>query len=395
MNRSMRAELEKVIKSEIESVFGRRIISSRDCIALSDEIYQRTQNQLNPNTLRRFFGLVKASYPASNATLNILSKYCGFTSTEDIYQIKQKETEEKPEVVEHKSLLYYLISLFQDAPVSGKCDKTFLSLVKHTIKFLEFNPALTDKFQGLVAKTKNGQDFYFEQFVNIDKLNSYFDNGLRYYMNEKPTPEAKLLVNAIQVYKYWLKDNTKKTKEFGEQIQDRSLIAGSSFYISSRYYAALLFHAHVSGYPVEEILIDIYKLYSTFTETHRNNEALLYFEYVLSEALVLTGHYNDALYYLGQFQKKEQFSDSPKYTVSGENVKLLKAIAHFKTGNIQLADTIFNDIKPSGFLFILKNFSGILYMYLATELKRKNIRYNESFHSLIHETGFLRFRSGI
>ena len=73
----MRVAIESAIKEEIVNIFGRRIVSSRDCIQLSDEIFHKTKLQLNPNTLRRFFGLVKAAYPPSHSTLTILSKYCG------------------------------------------------------------------------------------------------------------------------------------------------------------------------------------------------------------------------------------------------------------------------------------------------------------------------------
>ena len=150
----MRREMENIIKTETEYVFGRRVVSSRDCIDLSDEIYQRTRTQVNPNTLRRFFGLVKAPYSPSQSTLTILSKYCGFHSAEEVYHLKQKEIQGSR--IEEKSLLYYFISLFQETPVSGNSDKTFLSLVKHTIRFLESNLGLTDKLQGLIAKTVNG-----------------------------------------------------------------------------------------------------------------------------------------------------------------------------------------------------------------------------------------------
>src|SRR5438270_7415853 len=72
------------LKHEVEETFGRRIISSRDCIQLSEDIYFKAGDLINPNTLRRLYGLVKAEYPASTSTLSLLAKYCGFNSLDDI-----------------------------------------------------------------------------------------------------------------------------------------------------------------------------------------------------------------------------------------------------------------------------------------------------------------------
>jgi hypothetical protein len=384
----MRSELETIIREEIVHVFGRTVVSSGDCIELSGEIYGRTLHQLNPNTLRRFFGLVKADYPASLSTLNILSKYCGFSSVDDIsHSIKQRNSTNSNGIIEQESILQYFVSLFLETPVTNYHDKIFLSLVKHTVLFLRHNPALADKFQCVVAKTKNGQDFYFEQFVNVDKLNSYYADGLRYYLNEKRSAEAHIFANSVFVYKYWLNDDKPQLLHHTKQLFQHPFPASSHSCIHGRYYAAILFHAHASSWPVEEILIDIYKFYSSLlVNTHY--EQLFYFEYVLSEALVLTGHYHDALYYLQQFYNRQKKIDYNHYTISVQNCKILEAVAYYKTGDFEMTESIFKEIKPSGFYFINKGIPGIMYTFLANELKRKNVKYNESFNKLISETGF-------
>ena len=73
-------------------------------------------------------------------------------------------------------------------------------------------------------------------------------------------------------------------------------------------------------------------------------------------------------------------------------VDLFKAIAFYKTNQIVKAADIFNDIKPSEFHFNCKKYASILYTYLSIQLKRKSLRYGESFDSLVNETGFLRLK---
>src|SRR3977135_883719 len=93
----------------------------------------------------------------------------------------------------------------------------------------------------MVAKTYNGQVFYFEHFVNIDKLNSYYDEGLRYYLIEKRSAEAKIFANSMFVYKNWLNGKEQKLHKQRSKIPKQVFTASSNPYIVSRYYAALLF----------------------------------------------------------------------------------------------------------------------------------------------------------
>src|SRR3954470_11064372 len=101
-------EQKAAIMGELERVFGRCITSSRDCNDLSDDIFRKTQKQINPNTLRRIFGLVKAEYPPSQATLDILSKYCGFYTVEELYTTRQNV--DNDDIVYLDQLLNYIVT---------------------------------------------------------------------------------------------------------------------------------------------------------------------------------------------------------------------------------------------------------------------------------------------
>jgi hypothetical protein len=387
----MKTEIEKTIKYEIVEVFGRPIVSSRDCIELSDEIYQKTKAQLNFNTLRRFFGLVKAEYPPSHSTLAILSRYCGFNSIADISPVK---IDRNPEQIESTSLLYYLVSLFNETGVMENNDKTFLSIVRHTIKFLHNHPGLTDKFQSLIAKTPNGQSFYFEQFVNVNQLNSYYGSGLRYYMNEKRTAEGKVFAYSVWLLKEWLSGNDSKVLQYAGQIREEKYTPKGNLYIDCRYYAALLLHARITGLQTEDILIDLYKFYSSAAvQNHAHAEQVFYFECIVAEALILAGYYEDALYYLSNAEVKQKKSECCNYVNSLQCVKLLAAIAVYKTKSSEKAVLIFDTIKPSEFLFISHRYYGIMYLHLANALKRKHSKYNETLQTLVENTGFTRLQT--
>jgi tetratricopeptide (TPR) repeat protein len=384
-------EQKAAIKNELERVFGRCITSYRDCIQLSDDIFRKTQKQINPNTLRRIFGLVKAEYPPSQATLDILSKYCGFYSVEELCTSKQKVNND--DIVYQDQLLNFIVTLFIQTPVDDILDKTFLTLARHTITFLNNNDLMAEKFMNVISKTKTGQDLYFENFVNVDKLNSSYGNGLRYYLHAKGTEEASLFAHALITLKYWLNNNQEKILHQGDYLLDRNLSPASTEpYIMTRYFAALLFYAEAASMSADEILIDIYKYYSS-AALNDNKEQLICFEYIISEALMLTGHSQDALYYLRNYRSTFNKSEYSVFFISLDNLKLLDALAHYKTGKYKTAERIFDEIITSDFHFLNKHFASILYLQLMDKLKRKNDKILETRTKLIQQTGFIRLNN--
>ncbi|MEI6946660.1 hypothetical protein V9K67_05615 [Paraflavisolibacter sp. H34] len=73
-----------ILKHCIQKEFGRKISTANDCIELSEDIFQKTDETLNSNTLRRFFGLVTYYFNPSKTTLNILARYCLFSSFSEV-----------------------------------------------------------------------------------------------------------------------------------------------------------------------------------------------------------------------------------------------------------------------------------------------------------------------
>jgi hypothetical protein len=71
------------LKSEVETKYGRRIENSKDCRNLAILISEDTGDILSETTVRRCFGLLRASSKPSLETLNILSQYIGYNDWED------------------------------------------------------------------------------------------------------------------------------------------------------------------------------------------------------------------------------------------------------------------------------------------------------------------------
>jgi hypothetical protein len=292
----MDIDLIRLLKQEVEQCFGKKVMSYGDTDELSREIFSKTSLQISQNTLRRFFGLVKAEYLPSFTTLDILSRYCGFTSLDHFQNTKRAAKTNG--VFSEQDILNCLTNMFKKTAVRGPNDQTFLDICRHAIGFISSYPELADKFNKIVARTKNGQEYYFEQCVNIDYLNSFYGDGIRYYLTEKKTAEAQIFGNSLLCLRAWLtKNDVQLAKRFSEL--DKFVVTKSVHpFVVGRYYASKLYYAYATGSNPERVLLDAHGTHETIKPANDNYKLFPCFEYMIGGALVVTKQYSEAIYYL-------------------------------------------------------------------------------------------------
>jgi hypothetical protein len=378
------------LQKEIQEHFGRPVATSRDCNLLSEELFLKTSYKINPNTLRRFFGLVKAPYPPSSATLSILSKYCGFDSLEELLHHNGNGQPKTDGLHNSESLMRYFVGLFRHTPVQEPVDKTFLALVKQTILFLQQHPEMASKFQKAIAKTPNGQRYYFELYAHIDQLNSYYGEGLLYYLKEKKTEDAQIRGHALLLQRGWLSNDASAVRRHLEKIGDHHLCDTHHPVICGRYFASKIYHAHMEGLPTAEILSEAMVQHNRIVPSDGYFHNFPSFEYIFSLALTLTQHFVEALYFLEQAETK--YKSKHSYVEEGpyETMRLLKAIALAKTGQKTQAKEVYEALKPSRFYFLTKKINTIFYLLLGGYLGKLNPKSEEQLEKLVKETGFVK-----
>ncbi len=70
------------LKQEVEKVFGQKIQKRKQCEELAEDLYAKTGIFISYNTFRRLFGIIEYHQPRIS-TLDVLSKYIGFSSYRD------------------------------------------------------------------------------------------------------------------------------------------------------------------------------------------------------------------------------------------------------------------------------------------------------------------------
>lgn len=385
---NMEAEYAHYLKEEVERKIGRRILSSADCHQLCEEISKWTQAKIGFNTVRRFFSLMKAEHHPSLYTLNTFSVYCGFSSYDDF--VKNRSRKPATELSEGSGLLNYLVMLFKYMEVVDVNDATYFNLVQHTINFLEQHTYLIDRFQKEIAQTRNGQLFYFEQFIHIDRLNTYYGEGLQYYLSEKKGISAQLFARSLLCFKSWLAQNDEQVRRHHALLQEFAPDKNVKPSICARYLASFLFDADIRRDRKEPIMIKARQMYASIVPHKEHYSSFYCFEIILSEALILTGEFEEALFYIDElFVKLKRYVPSYIDVVLLETIGLYKAIVYAHTGKKTKAAELLSELVPHRFCFLSKQYLTILYVQLKRFIRNSKSD-QEQLQHLIQQTGFSR-----
>lgn len=378
----MRTDLLPVLRKELENSFGRKILSSRDCLQMVEDIYQKTGYTINANTLRRFFGLVKTSYSASPSTLTILSKYCGFNSIDELQNVstgKATNHQAKPE-----ELVHYMVSLFRNLPVRESFIPVVAPIVHQTVQLLNRNPGVVEKFQREIAGTTAGQYYYFEKSVNMDRLNGYYGDGLRFYMRARNNNEARVFTHAVLVLRHWLSNKY--------ELLEKSMLALSSVpmsinyppHILARSVAARLFYANYKNEIPDRILADAAKYYSVMQTRYEYIDAD--FDLVIGEALILTNHIQEGLEMIKRGKSKLQSGQNPP---AEQLYAVWEKIGSQKKNPLQVLN---NPLKPNRNPVVLSSPLNRKYLTLLLQ-PGTNRTQRKNMSALVDETGYKRLSS--
>lgn len=380
------------LKREVERIYGKKIVTYSDCLTLSKEITIRTSFRLNVNTLRRFFGLVQASYPPSLTTLDILSRFCGCKSYEDFTAFQSTQTQEDDG--QSSQLLHYVDLLFRKAAITTYADPTWSGIVRETILYMERQPHLIDAFQRNIVRTQVGQEIYFEQFVNLDQLNGYFGNGIRYYLAEKNTREGRLFAHALLAFRYFLTLEEEALERHYHELQQDSIDERVHPFLAARYFAAQLFYHHQHPEEVFKILSSARECFRHLLPSKDMYQTFPCFELFIAEALILTRQPLEALFYIQEARKKRSDYYPPAVDKNlFSPFDLYESAAYTMLGEEEKAKRAFRRVNPMEFYFLSRQFHHIIYLTVESRLFPAKYKANsDQIATLLAQTGFHRMR---
>jgi len=254
---------------------------------------------------------------------------------------------------------------------------------------LERYPRAIDDFQRAISKTRAGQELYFEQFVNVDQLNRYYGEGLRYYLAEKKTRDAQIFGNTLLVWRYWLTEEDDELQEHYKALSDHSIDSSMPSPVIARYFQSQILWSDCKNNEMAVCVEEARNHYKAFVN---QGYSLPFFEVILANALILAKLPEEALYYIEKGKTKLKTSKSYFNSQIFYAFYLFEVIAYTMLGEKEKAIDLLSTIKMNNFYFLAIQHHTIL--LLVTQKKLGKLGHNEHhLLFLIEQTGFTRLNS--
>lgn len=364
---AMRDANHTLLQREVEKKYGKKVLTYSDCLHLAGEISKKTGFRINVSTIRRVFGLVKANYPPSPSTRDILAKFVGFNSFEHFANFQQYSDSKAEQ--EYSVLLHYLEILFSKASATTYSDPTWMAITRQTIVFLEKQPHLIDAFQRSMSKSLVGQEVYFEQFVNIDQLNGYYGEGLRYYLSEKRSSEGQIFAHSMLALCSFLTEDATSLDVHYRNLVQHSLDKSMHPFVCARFFAAQLLYHHNSPAELSKIILRAKTFFKDMVPSKDAYHSFPCFELVMAEALLLTRQPLEALFYCKESKKKKTNYIPPSIDVQlFAPFDLYEALAYALLDDEERAKKIVRKVNPSEFYFLSRHYHNVMYLLLDARL---------------------------
>lgn len=259
------------MRSLVSYSFGKKIYTTSDCSELAQHIFEKVKCAVSTDTLRRFFGLIETNSQPSLFTMEILSKYVGFSGYYDFvdsvvlvgkhYLNRQLLNCISGEQSSHQALLnlkkckpsldYYstlnqLIlfafhqkeKLFFEQVFNDQPGFEWISIFKYEIyqtiqllgKLVEENLWLQEIAISNYVGLPYSFDYFVEWYVCDDS--PYYDKLLEnYYLTNVSNPEKVIFYNAIKALKHYRKNELKEFEihakalvELAEQTKTNNIL---------------------------------------------------------------------------------------------------------------------------------------------------------------------------
>ena len=336
------------LKREIEARLDFKIQFSKDCLKLSEMIYQVTKSYISASTIRRIWGFEKSDFSLSYGTMDILR---GFL------QMQLSNVSGRSELAD------FVLDFFKPLHFENisQDDKAFQASCRRIALLLRKDQLLFDAVYEQLAQADEGRKFYYELFPDYEILSRGQDKGYEAYLNYSTTKSDKIFAHCILFFAAHLKgDNVKMIyhAELAADLFDDSVNL-HPFVLGRFYFTQIIADLNNSrDYWIKEAIV-------TESEIERNVHGSFTefpgFHYFVCDALRIAGLWEELLLLssvaIDEFPRYSEFEWKGYY----QQMEMFQAMALFYKGNREVALKLIKRINPDKFYFISKEyFTGIL-----------------------------------
>jgi tetratricopeptide (TPR) repeat protein len=213
-------------------------------------------------------------------------------------------------------------------------------------------------------------------------------------LHERRDPQAQIFGHSLLCFRSWLSMHKEKVYNHCQELFQYKINETIHPSISGRYFASQLFQAEVYDYDLEPILLAAREFYLDTKYSKTVSQGFPYYEFILSESLILTQQYEEALFYIIEATKKRNNYAPPYVDLKlFESIYLFHAIALKNIGKAEKAKEMLEMINVKNFYFLAKKFNLILYLLQKQSFHKRDLLRGQ-LEYLIRQTGFKKLVAG-
>ena len=404
----MNNEKIKLLIGEAERIFGKDIVTTQDTIEFVDSIFNSTSELISYNTIRRMYNVVYSKKVSpSKSTLNIIAKYCGFSSFIDFssnFNIQNNQIEIYNEcyLTFYKnqkadfSLVNKLCSQKQDFFTFDFLKKTIhiaftyedldfltnifeLDSVFKNKSYLYFHqnyliqdigallrkyPNLQNRLWSHWSHQKNARLLYFELFVDLDYLINHHFLAIEKYNKYSTSQQDLAFAQSLLFFRAFLTNNNSDIREHYQFLCSLDIKAMHPIPRARVLISKLLFSK-----PTKELIQEI-EYWCDFEIENKKIEPPFFHVWIM-EGLVMVKQFEVVMQISKSIQADSNFVDNRINRGLIQRANTYRAFALIKTGQIIAGKKLYNEIDPSEYNLFSYEYDNLFYSALTFNISNE------------------------
>lgn len=395
----------KQLQREVERVFGRKILTTKDCQQLQQDIndFPMANTSLGLNTVRRFFNIIQSETSISNHTMNVFSYYCGYESFNDFISTDLFAT------AYHDGANTNLIKILYGENLEQKGNKLFASLHTEVLEMVLTNATVFQAIFPKMVRYPLFQEYVLSFHPMIDQLNQdWYMKGMRIFTRRSKITHLKVFGLALEFLRHFLNDELNKCESLiiGMQQLEKELFKDHQDkpYPQARLIASMfIYFTHTGNKNATDACRynTINHLFDNLEKKSKQEQGNQFdFLMCICDYLLLFEEYDLAAELIDFYPTifdNEHSTTARQMNAYTTIVSLIKATCYFHTRRKREAKKLLQAIKISNLTFEFKKFYTVRYLML--QMKMSNNHSTAKFQAmqqqatiLIKELGFKRFQ---
>ncbi len=282
----------QLLRKQVQQQFGRPLQSARDCEELSAELEEDFKITISPQSIRRFFGLIKYTGGYSVYTLDSLAQYCGTVNYADF---KNK--------LLHNELSSFFAEASGDAPTPD-----YWQLSEDLCRKIASSPELLITLHHDLLSYPLARQYFLEHHPMRDMAATVYTQYFHEYLKYNDDNEAKLFAYGFLFMGAFLSENTALMELYFQKVFETELTEEVYVLPAGRKYGVILLYADYIGN--EKLFMQTWAEMLTARERYvdASRHSVCSFEYTVLEHLIYTDR-TEEMDFLITHNTEQQYRD--------------------------------------------------------------------------------------